>query len=146
MQFVDGNRIDLSFVPLDLIHHRLKDSLNKAILDRDGLLADMPPSSEINGWDEDCKWLEDWDFFLRTNLAFPDKIKWIPEILFEYRQVHGEGADGICAEAREKPSVEQAGRQYLAKKWNTRLTQKGLQKLSVSIDDLLPVRSLVGQD
>jgi glycosyltransferase involved in cell wall biosynthesis len=73
-------------------------------------------ADEIDGWDEKCQWLEDWDFFLRSSLAYPNGIRWIPEILVDYRQVHGTGADGICAEAREDGAAERTARQYLLDK------------------------------
>jgi glycosyltransferase involved in cell wall biosynthesis len=97
--------------------------------------------TQVTGWDEHCKWLEDWDFFLRVYLAFPGRVKWLPKILFEYRQVHGGGADGICGEARENPSVERAGRQYLLKKWREQLTATGLAQLNRPEEDLHPIRA-----
>lgn len=71
----------------------------------------------VGGWDEDCRWLEDWDFFLRACLEFPGQVSWVPAVLVDYRQVHGTGADGICAEAREDGATELEGRQYLLDKW-----------------------------
>ena len=46
MQFMDGNRIDLSFYPPAQWNQPTKDSLAVALLDKDGLLASLPPSSE----------------------------------------------------------------------------------------------------
>jgi aminoglycoside 6-adenylyltransferase len=46
MQFMDGNRIDLSFFSPDQWDRPTKDSLCVALLDKDGLLANLPPSSE----------------------------------------------------------------------------------------------------
>ena len=93
------------------------------------------------GWDEDCRWLEDWDFFLRVCLAFPGRVRWVPEILMEYRQVHGDGADGICAEAREAGTAEFEARQYLLEKWRDRLTAEGVEKLARPLESLRPVRA-----
>ncbi len=73
---------------------------------------------EVGGWDEECFWGEDWDFFLRIFLRYPDGVKWIPRIMVEYRQVFGTGADGICGEARENLDAEIRGRRYLLHKWN----------------------------
>lgn len=46
MQFTDGNRIDLSFYPPAQWNRPTDDSLTVALLDKDGLLANLPPSSE----------------------------------------------------------------------------------------------------
>lgn len=46
MQFMDGNRIDLSFFPPHQWERPTKDSLTRVILDKDGLLAHLPESSE----------------------------------------------------------------------------------------------------
>ena len=46
MQFMDGNRIDLSFYPPAQWNRPTDDSLTVALLDKDGLLANLPPSSE----------------------------------------------------------------------------------------------------
>jgi len=46
MQFADGNRLDLSFSPLDKIPECLKDSLTKVLLDKDNNLPELPPPSE----------------------------------------------------------------------------------------------------
>ncbi len=81
-------------------------------------IVHRPSAGEaVNGWDEDCRWLEDWDFFLRLCLQHPNRWRHIPKTLVNYRQVHGSGADGICAEAREDSQAETAGRQYLIDKW-----------------------------
>jgi len=72
---------------------------------------------EVCGWDEECRWGEDWDLFLRVFLRWPDKVKWVPHILVEYRQVFGTGADGVCGEARENLGEEIRGRRYLLHKW-----------------------------
>lgn len=74
-------------------------------------------------------------------MAFPGRVIWVPEILVEYRQVHGDGADGICGEARENPAIEYECRQYLIKKWGSQLTPAGLKKLNRSKEDLLPRRT-----
>lgn len=46
MQFMDGNRIDLSFYPLDQRKNVLNDSLTIVMLDKDGMLPKLPPSSD----------------------------------------------------------------------------------------------------
>lgn len=46
MQFMDGNRIDLSFYPLDRTDVTLKDSLSLVLLDKDNLLGELPPPSD----------------------------------------------------------------------------------------------------
>lgn len=46
MQFMDGNRIDLSFYPPHQWDRPTKDSLCVPLLDKDGILANLPPASE----------------------------------------------------------------------------------------------------
>lgn len=46
MQFKDGNRIDLSFDPPELFKPVIEDSLTIVLLDKDGILNDIPPSSD----------------------------------------------------------------------------------------------------
>lgn len=46
MQFKDGNRIDLSFDPPELFKFVIEDSLTVVLLDKDGILKDIPPSSD----------------------------------------------------------------------------------------------------
>lgn len=46
MQFMDGNRIDLSFFPPNQWERPTKDSLCVPVFDKDGILANLPPSSE----------------------------------------------------------------------------------------------------
>ncbi|MBX0352466.1 aminoglycoside 6-adenylyltransferase [Bacillus toyonensis] len=47
MQFMDGNRIDLTLVPVELIKKFVgKDSLSKLLLDKDNCLEEFPPASD----------------------------------------------------------------------------------------------------
>ena len=46
MQFADGNRIDLSFLPVESASEALDDSLTVVLVDKDGLLGDVEPASE----------------------------------------------------------------------------------------------------
>lgn len=47
MQFVDGNRIDLTLIPIEKGSELLKpDSLSILLLDKDGLIGTLPPSSD----------------------------------------------------------------------------------------------------
>jgi len=48
MQFMDGNRIDLSFYPIDQLDKILKDSLTVVLLDKDRIVKDLPPPSDID--------------------------------------------------------------------------------------------------
>ena len=48
MQFMDGNRIDLGFLPLDRLEEWTKDSQTIVLLDKDGILANIPPSSDAD--------------------------------------------------------------------------------------------------
>jgi aminoglycoside 6-adenylyltransferase len=46
MQFMDGNRIDLSFLPLDRAEEWTRDSETIVLLDKDGILNHIPPASD----------------------------------------------------------------------------------------------------
>ena len=47
MQFMDGNRIDLTLVPVELIKKFVgQDSLSKLLLDKDNCLEEFPPASD----------------------------------------------------------------------------------------------------
>jgi glycosyltransferase involved in cell wall biosynthesis len=85
--------------------------------DTSAMVHRLSVGRSVNGWDENCRWLEDWDFFLRICLEYPGRWRHIPKILLSYRQVHGAGADGICAEARQHGTPERQGRRYLFDKW-----------------------------
>jgi glycosyltransferase involved in cell wall biosynthesis len=97
----------------------------------------------VGGWDEQCRWGEDWDLFLRVHLAFPDRSKWIPHVLVEYRQVFGAGADGICAEARENVAEEIKLRRYLLNKWKHHPKFDAFKSLEKKAEDLLTMRAKV---
>lgn len=93
--------------------------------------------AEIGGWDEECRWLEDWDFFARAVVRYPVGVHWVPRVMVEYRQVHGPGADGMCATTVQDPERNRAGWQYIIEKWRhqpgfadtaERLTAKHLRK------------------
>jgi aminoglycoside 6-adenylyltransferase len=46
MQFMDGNRIDLGFTPMEYIRQLRGDTLTVVLLDKDNLMGDIPPSNE----------------------------------------------------------------------------------------------------
>ena len=46
MQFMDGNRIDLTFAPLEQASHTADDTLSMVLLDKDGLIDPLPPPSD----------------------------------------------------------------------------------------------------
>jgi len=46
MQFADGNRIDLSFWPIDMLDKWEADSQTVILLDKDGLFPHVPPASD----------------------------------------------------------------------------------------------------
>lgn len=75
--------------------------------------------AEIGGWDERCRWLEDWDFFARCVIRRPEGVRWVPKVLVEYRQVHGPGADGVCTTTVQDPERNRAAWAYLIEKWRT---------------------------
>jgi glycosyltransferase involved in cell wall biosynthesis len=95
----------------------------------------------VGGWDEQCHWGEDWDFFLRVFLEFPERIKWIPHILVEYRQIFGTGADGICGKARENVEEEIRKRRYLLNKWSHHPDFAAHKSLNKQAKDLLSMRA-----
>ena len=74
-------------------------------------------TNRIGGWDENCCWLEDWDFFVRLCLEYPNEYKYIAKILVDYRQVHGKGTDAICGSYRENIQKEMNASKYLFDKW-----------------------------
>ena len=47
MQFLDGNRIDLSFFPLNDAQRRVEDTLSVVLLDKDNLIGPLPPPSDL---------------------------------------------------------------------------------------------------
>jgi len=46
MQFTDGNRIDLGFAPVASLSEEPQGSLTKVLVDKDGILGDLPPPSD----------------------------------------------------------------------------------------------------
>jgi aminoglycoside 6-adenylyltransferase len=46
MQFMDGNRIDLSFYPIEPLDDVLNDSLTVVLLDKDNVVKQLPPPSD----------------------------------------------------------------------------------------------------
>jgi aminoglycoside 6-adenylyltransferase len=48
MQFMDGNRIDLSIIPIEKLSERLQDSLTKVLLDKDNLIPPLASPNERN--------------------------------------------------------------------------------------------------
>ena len=46
MQFKDGNRIDLGFLPLDRLDEWIKDSQTIVLVDKDSILGGIPPASD----------------------------------------------------------------------------------------------------
>lgn len=97
------------YTPEDAL--RLKGADTSCMVHAAGLLA------EVGGWDESCRWLEDWDLFARSVLPRPEGVRWVPRVLVEYRQVFGPGADGLCATTAQDPARNRAAWQYLIDKW-----------------------------
>ena len=50
LQFTDGNRLDLSFFPVDRLADLERDSLSVLLLDKDGLVAPFAPASDRDYW------------------------------------------------------------------------------------------------
>jgi hypothetical protein len=112
---------------------QLKGADTNCMVHRSSLLA------ELGGWDEACRWLEDWDFFTRCLIRYPTRVHWVPEVLVEYRQIHGADADGVCATTVQDPARKRASWQYLIEKWRPhpgfaataeRLTAKYLRQMT----------------
>jgi glycosyltransferase involved in cell wall biosynthesis len=116
--------------------YSLEDAWNLKAPDTNCMFHREGVAEAIGGWDEDCRWLEDWDFFLRAFRERPDRIQWVPEILVDYRQVHGEGADGICAEAREDGDAEVEARAYLLEKWGDHPDFSAAETLNIEKGEL----------
>lgn len=98
-------------------------------------------AKRVGGWDRDCRWLEDWDFFLRLCLEHPGGWRHVPKVLVEYRQVHGPGSDGICASHRAELRHEQLARAYLARKWLHRRPAIAI-RLRAADEDLIAAATL----
>ena len=52
LQFTDGNRLDLSFFPVDRLADLERDSLSVLLLDKDGLVVPFSPASDRDYWPE----------------------------------------------------------------------------------------------
>jgi glycosyltransferase involved in cell wall biosynthesis len=105
------------------------------IIHRRSLLA------ELKGFDEALHWLEDWDFFFRAMLANSCQCQRVPGIVVPYRQIHGQGADGICAQARESGELEVAHRRKILTKWQRHLSASAIARMSISASDIKPLRA-----
>ncbi|HEY0098045.1 MAG TPA: hypothetical protein VGB76_03725 [Pyrinomonadaceae bacterium] len=57
------------------------------------------------------------DFFARCIVRYPEGVHWVAKVLVEYRQVHGAGAEGLCATTVREPERNHAGWQYVIEKW-----------------------------
>ena len=62
-------------------------------------------------------------------------------MLVDYRQVFGDGADGLCGEAREDRHREVAARRYLLDKWGDRLGPNARRKLALTPEELPVMRA-----
>jgi glycosyltransferase involved in cell wall biosynthesis len=73
---------------------------------------------EIGGWDEQCQWLENRDFFTRCLIRSPEGVQWIPAVLVEDRKVSGpDEVGGVSATTAQDRARKQAGWRYLVEKW-----------------------------
>ena len=52
MQFMDGNRIDLTFYPLGEVKKCMEDTLTVVLLDKDNLIGELPPPSDLGYFPE----------------------------------------------------------------------------------------------
>ncbi len=111
------------------------------VVDSNSMMHTRDAWEQVGGWDEECWWCEDWDLFVRIFLLDPDRAHWVEGLLSEYRQIFGEGADGICGEARENRAAEIKGRRYLLEKWKHKLRPRGIRRLSIAEDDLICMRA-----
>ena len=137
----DGRWALFSRSPTPRAQYTYQEVWNLAGADTNCIVHRRSVLGEVGGWDEQCRWIEDWDLFLRVFLRYPGRVKWVPRILVEYRQVFGTGADGICGEARESKEGEIRGRQYLLHKWGHHPDFTAAKRLDLKADDLEPVRA-----
>ena len=84
MQFMDGNRIDLTIYPLAHLHDMVRDSLSVLLLDKDGLIEPFPPPHEGDYLPQPPTALQ---FFDRCNefwwmSPYVAKALWRDEILY----------------------------------------------------------------
>jgi len=132
----DGRWLKIDEITETRQQYSLSDVWNLKAADVSCIVHKREIIEDVGGWDEDCRWLEDWDFFLRVVLRYPDGARWVPHVLVEYRQVFGDGADGICAEARQDKHAEVAARRYLLEKWKDYEGFAAREKLCIGADDL----------
>jgi glycosyltransferase involved in cell wall biosynthesis len=66
---------------------RLEDVWELRFADVNSIVHRRDILATVGGWDERCWWLEDWDFFARVFLRYPDRVRSVPRILTDYRQV-----------------------------------------------------------
>ena len=84
MQFMDGNRIDLTIFPLAHLHEMARDSLSVLLLDKDGVIEPYPPPHEGDYLPQPPSALQ---FFDRCNefwwvSPYVAKALWRDEILY----------------------------------------------------------------
>jgi len=84
MQFMDGNRIDLTIFPLAHLHEMARDSLSVLLLDKDGIIEPYPPPHEGDYLPQPPSALQ---FFDRCNefwwmSPYVAKALWRDEILY----------------------------------------------------------------
>ncbi|WP_202708869.1 aminoglycoside 6-adenylyltransferase [Sporosalibacterium faouarense] len=46
MQFIDGNRIDMTITNINKVEEQIEDSLTKVLLDKDNIIPELPPANE----------------------------------------------------------------------------------------------------
>ncbi|HEX8143325.1 MAG TPA: glycosyltransferase family A protein [Pyrinomonadaceae bacterium] len=97
--------------------YSLDDALQLKSPDTNCMVHTRDVLAAVGGWDEACRWLEDWDFFTRCLIRYPEGVHWIGKVLVEYRQVYGPDVDGVCATTVQDAGRKRAGWQYLVEKW-----------------------------
>lgn len=91
MQFMDGNRIDLTIFPLAHLHEKARDSLSVLLLDKDGSIEPFPPPHEGDYLPQPPSALQ---FFDRCNefwwvSPYVAKALWRDEILYAKQLLDG---------------------------------------------------------
>ncbi len=91
MIFTDGNKADLTLIPLDEAEeYRKEDRLMKVLLDKDGVFPDVPPSSDEDHWVKrpSAEYFADCcnEFWMVS--TYVAKGLWRKEMLFAQEHLH----------------------------------------------------------
>lgn len=65
--------------------------------DPNGLIHLREALSKIEGWDENLRSYEDYDYALQLSFAYPEGILFVPQVLINYARLYGEA--GLCSDS-----------------------------------------------